>query len=236
MAGIEQLHKSILENLGAVHAPLFCQGSHPRRQGDIFADCPGVGCSPVCKRINTNNGTGGISGNIQLVLRSGNRDIVSFILCHYEPAAGRIGNHLNGIINAAAGGNASRQIRYSAVIFCTIFIWYEYCGIDIFHKSASFAVSGEALPPALLDFFAYIAEIVFIKVPAFQRYGIFCFWIIVNIMVPAASLEGISAAVQILDSCVSWIHYFPPYKRIIHKNTQYVKRFTQLSEIPLNPY
>ena len=32
MTDIKQLHKSILENLGAVHPSFFCQGSHPCRK------------------------------------------------------------------------------------------------------------------------------------------------------------------------------------------------------------
>ena len=53
----------------------------------FFADCSGVCCGPVCKRVNASNGTGGIFGNVQLVLRGGSRNLVSFILCHYGSAA-----------------------------------------------------------------------------------------------------------------------------------------------------
>jgi len=195
MAGIKQLHKSILENLGAVYPTLFCQGSHPCRKRNVFADCSGVGCRPVCECINADDGTGGIFRNIKFMLGSGSWDFVPFILCHNEPSAGGIGNHLNGIIDTAAGGNASGKIRHSAVVFGSVHIRHECCGIHIFHGSASFAGGREALPPALSDFFAYVAEIVFIEVPTLQGDGILCFRIVIDIVVPSAPLELITAIV-----------------------------------------
>jgi len=38
MTGIEQLHKSILENLGTIYTPLFCQRCHPSRQWILILD------------------------------------------------------------------------------------------------------------------------------------------------------------------------------------------------------
>lgn len=49
-----------------------------------------------------------------------------------------------------ASGNAFGKIRHSAVVFASVLIWYECCGIDIFHGSASLAGGREDLPPALL--------------------------------------------------------------------------------------
>ena len=129
------------------------------------------------------------------MLGSGSRDFVPLILCHNEPSAGGIGNHFNGIIDTAAGCNASGKIRHSAVVFGSVLIWYECCGIDIFHGSASFAGGREDLPPALFDFFAYVAEIIFIEVAALQGNGIFCLRIVVDIVVPSAPFELIAAIV-----------------------------------------
>ena len=154
-----------------------------------FADCSGISCRPVCECINADDGTGGIIQNIQLMLESGSRDFVPFILCHNEPSAGGIGNHFNGIINTAAGCNASGKIRHSAVVFGSVLIRHECCGIDIFHGSASFAGGREDLPPALFDFFAYVAEIIFIKVATFQGDGILGFRIVVDIVIPPLRLN-----------------------------------------------
>lgn len=32
-----------------------CQGNHLCKKGDILADCPGVGCGPVCECANADN-------------------------------------------------------------------------------------------------------------------------------------------------------------------------------------
>lgn len=94
-----------------------------------------------------------------------------------------------------AGCNASGKIRHSAVIFGSVFIWYECCGIDIFHCSASFAGGRENLPPALFDFFAYVSEIIFIEVAALQGNGIFCLRIVVDIVVSSAPFKVIAAVI-----------------------------------------
>lgn len=104
------------------------------------------------------------------MLWSGNRDFVSLILCHNKPSAGGIGNHLNSIIDTAASGNASGKIRHSTVVFGFVLIWYECCCIDIFHRSVSCGGGEEVLPPALSDFFSYVAENVFIEVSAQEGY------------------------------------------------------------------
>lgn len=66
----------------------------------------------------------------------------------------------------------------------------------------------------------------------FQGNGIFCLRIVVDIVVPSAPFELIAAIVQVFDRCVTWVHYGPPYKNIIHNNTQCVKKIhndTQIS-------
>ena len=103
-----------------------------------------------------NDGAGDIFRNIKFMLGSGSWDFVSFILCHNEPFAGGIGNHFNGIIDTAVSCNASGKLRYSAVVFGSVLIRHECCGIDIFYGSASLPPAKEAgfihlLPDAAVD-------------------------------------------------------------------------------------
>ena len=54
---------------------------------------------------------------------------------------------------------------------------------------------GRHLPSGLSDFFAYIAEIIFIEVATLQGDGILCFRVIVDVVVSAAPFELIAAAI-----------------------------------------
>ncbi len=48
---------------------------------------------------------------------------------------------VNGIVCLISGGDASGKIGHLTVVFGSVLIWYECCGIDILHNPASFDVS-----------------------------------------------------------------------------------------------
>ena len=55
------------------------------------------------------------------------------------------------------------------------------------------------LPPALFDFFAYVAEIIFIKVSTFQWDGIPCFRIVIDIVIPSTPFKSMLKITFILS-------------------------------------
>ena len=81
----------------------------------------------------------------------------------------------------------------------------DFISFILCHNEPS-AGGREDLSPALLDFFAYVAEIVFIEVATFQGNGIFCLRIVIDIVVPSAPFELIATIVQVFDRCVPWVH------------------------------
>lgn len=97
-----------------------------------------------------------------------------------------------------------QEVRHFSFILC--------------HNEPS-ACGREGLPPALFDFPAYVAEIIFIEMTTFQRNGISRLWIVVDIVVPAAPFELTATVVQLFDCCVPW-KYYTEYIKIIRNDTQ----------------